>query len=318
MNGLFQHQPVLLHEVIAGLNIDPHGTYVDGTIGGAGHSTHIAHRLSAKGCLIGLDQDGIAIDAAEKRLKKFPCRLRLVKRNFRHLSEILDEFAIETIDGVLFDIGVSSYQLDAAERGFSYHQEAALDMRMDEDQPLSAYHIVNQWEAKDLARILSIYGEEKFANRIARAIAKCREDQAIKTTTELAEIIKKAIPAAARRRGPHPARRSFQAIRIAVNDELRALEEGLQTAIKRTRAGGRICVITFHSLEDRIVKETFREWSQGCTCPPDFPVCVCERKSLLRLVNRKPIVPSKDEINRNPRARSAKLRIAEKLKGIKR
>lgn len=318
MNGLFQHQPVLLQEALAGLNIKPHGTYVDCTLGGAGHSSHIAQKLSDAGCLIGLDQDDAALAAAQERLSRFQCRIKLVKRNFRHLHDVLDELRIEQVDGVLFDIGVSSYQLDEAGRGFSYNREAALDMRMDQDNPTSAYDVVNEWEMQDIARLLWKYGEEKFSRRIAKAIIAYREEKAIETTTELADIIKNAIPAAARRHGPHPAKRSFQAIRITVNDELGALENGLQTAIDRTITGGRICVITFHSLEDRIVKQLFREQSQGCTCPPDFPVCVCTNTRSLRLVHRKPLVPSENEVRDNPRARSAKLRIAEKMEEEKR
>lgn len=318
MSGLFEHQSVLLHEAITGLNIKPHGTYVDCTLGGAGHSLHIAERLSAAGCLIGLDQDDAALAAAKERLSGFDCRVELVKRNFRYLHDVLDELQIEMIDGVLFDIGVSSYQLDEAERGFSYNQEAPLDMRMNRDNLLSAYQVINEWEMNDIARMLWKYGEEKFSRRIAQAISGYREHKAIETTTELADIIKQAIPAAARRSGPHPARRAFQAIRIAVNDELGALEAGLETAVQRMAASGRISVITFHSLEDRIVKETFRKYSQGCTCPPDFPVCVCENKQVLQLVHRKPIIPSADEVRDNPRARSAKLRIAEKLEEEKR
>lgn len=310
---MFEHQPVLLREAITGLRIKPHGTYVDCTVGGAGHSTHIARQLSASGCLVGLDQDDAALTVARERLAQFDCRIELVKRNFRYLSDVLNELQIEHVDGVLFDIGVSSYQLDESERGFSYNHEAVLDMRMDQSNPLSAYHIVNEWEAGDIARILWKYGEERFSRRIAQAIIDFRERKRIETTTELSDIIKRAIPAAARRQGPHPARRSFQAIRIAVNDELVALEKGLDAAVKKTVKGGRICVITFHSLEDRIVKETFRSLSEGCTCPPDFPVCVCSNKRMLRIVNRKPILPSEDEVKQNARARSAKLRIAEKL-----
>lgn len=310
---MFQHEPVLLQEVVTGLNIKPNGTYVDCTLGGAGHSERIARSLSGKGRLLGLDQDDAALQAARERLANIPCRIDLVKRNFRQLASVLDELQIEKVDGVLFDIGVSSYQLDKAERGFSYNREAPLDMRMDAANPLSAHDIINEWETGEIARILWKYGEEKFSRKIALAITKKREKKPIETTTELADIVKNAIPAAARRRGPHPAKRTFQAIRIAVNDELGALEAGLHAAVSRTTTGGRICVITFHSLEDRIVKELFREQSQGCTCPPDFPVCVCGNKQVLRTVNRKPIVPSASEVANNPRARSAKLRIAEKL-----
>lgn len=310
---MFQHQPVLLQDTITGLNIQPNGTYVDCTLGGAGHSAHIAKELSNQGHLIGIDQDDTALRAARQRLGNVSCRLDLIKRNFRHLASVLDELKIAKVDGVLFDIGVSSHQLDQAERGFSYNQEAPLDMRMDVTRSLTAHDIVNAWDSKEIARILWRYGEEKFSRKIAQAIVKYRETKSIETTTELADIVKNAIPAAARRRGPHPARRTFQAIRIAVNDELGALEDGLDAAIDRTALGARICVITFHSLEDRIVKERFRQESQGCTCPPDFPVCVCGNKRVLKMINRKPLVPSEEDVIDNPRARSAKLRIAEKM-----
>lgn len=311
---MFRHRPVLLRETIAGLNIKPDGTYVDATLGGAGHSQRIASQLSDDGRLIGIDQDEAALDAARQRLAGALCRVELVKANFRHLSDVLDDLQLKTVDGVLFDVGVSSFQLETAERGFSYHTEAVLDMRMDLNNPLTAYKVVNEWDGNEIARILRRYGEEKYARNIASAITRYRAKKTIETTTELAGIVKSAIPAAARRRGPHPARRTFQAIRIAVNDELGALEDGLDAAIERTAVGGRICVITFHSLEDRLVKERFRKGSEGCTCPPDFPVCVCGHRQTLKIVNRKPIIPSEAEVEDNPRARSAKLRIAEKWK----
>lgn len=314
MSGVFQHHPVLLEQAINGLNICPHGTYVDCTVGGAGHSEQIARRLSREGRLIGIDQDEEALAAARERLRHAACHIDLVKRNFRDLTSVLDELHLAEVNGVLFDIGVSSHQLDREKRGFSYNQEAPLDMRMDADNPLTAYEIVNEWSEEDMIQALWQYGEERFSRRIVQAIMRHREIKLIETTTELADIVKNAIPAAARRRGPHPARRTFQALRIVVNDELKALEEGLEAAIRRTASGGRICVMTFHSLEDRIVKVRFREASQRCTCPPDFPVCRCEHEHLLNIVNRKPIVPSEDEIAANPRARSAKLRIAEKVK----
>lgn len=309
------HIPVLLEETLSGLKIQPHGTYVDCTLGGGGHSERIAERLSAEGRLIGIDQDVTALSIAAERLKHFPCRIDLVKRNFRQLAAVLDELNVREVNGVLFDVGVSSFQLDQAERGFSYNRDAPLDMRMDAAQTLSAYDIVNEWETDEMARLLWKYGEETFSRRIAAAITKCRKTKPIETTAELARIVKTAIPAAARRSGPHPARRTFQAIRIAVNDELHALKDGLEAAVNRTARGARICVITFHSLEDRIVKGVFRKASQGCVCPPDFPACVCEHRRLLKLVHRKPIVPDDDEVARNPRARSAKLRIAERLEG---
>ncbi|MFS8513477.1 MAG: 16S rRNA (cytosine(1402)-N(4))-methyltransferase RsmH, partial [Planifilum fulgidum] len=285
----------------------------DCTPGGGGDSRRIADRLGPGGLLIGIDQDPYALEAAQKSLDGAGCRIRLVRSNFRRLAEILDELQIDEADGFLFDLGVSSPQLDQEERGFSYHRDAPLDMRMDPDREFTAYDLVNTWPEEEIARILSQYGEERFARRIAGRIVERRRRVPIRTTRELAEIIKESIPAAARRRGPHPARRSFQAIRIAVNDELGAFSSALDQAIKRLRKGGRICVISFHSLEDRICKRAFQAGERGCVCPSDFPVCVCNQRPFLRSVTKKPILPSPREVEQNPRARSAKLRIAEKI-----
>lgn len=319
---MFHHVTVLKQEAVEGLQIKPDGIYIDCTVGGAGHSEEIASRLSDEGLLIGLDQDETALKHAEKRLSPFSSRVQLVKSNFRDLKDVLDQFELRTkdrpslrgVDGILFDLGVSSPQLDERERGFSYNQDAKLDMRMDRSQPLTAKKIVNEWEESALVDILFRYGEEKFSRSIVKRIVEERNKHEIETTGQLAEIVKSAIPAKARRIGPHPAKRTFQAIRIAVNDELRALELALDTAISSLAPAGKIAVITFHSLEDRICKQSFAKWNQSCTCPPDFPVCVCGKVRLLKPVNRKPIVPSPEEIKANPRARSAKLRIAEKLK----
>lgn len=318
---MFQHTTVFKDEAVAGLNIVPNGIYVDCTLGGAGHSQMIAAQLSEGGLLIGLDQDETALQFAEQRLAPFGDRIALVKSNFRHLQRVLSELQLPTplhngmpqVNGILFDLGVSSPQLDQAERGFSYHQHADLDMRMDLDGQLTAFDIVNDWPEAEIRRILFEYGEEKFARQIARSIVSVRQNHPIHTTTELAEIIKEAIPAAARRTGPHPARRSFQALRIAVNDELGALEEALQQSLDCLTSGGRLVVITFHSLEDRICKQFFAKFVERCTCPPDFPVCVCGNEAKIVPINRKPITPSDAELARNPRARSAKLRIVEKL-----
>ncbi len=310
---MFRHETVLREEAVDGLKVRPEGIYVDCTLGGGGHSRLIADRLGPGGLLIGIDQDPDALKAARKRLAGAGCRIHLVRSNFRRLEEILDELQIDEADGFLFDLGVSSPQLDREERGFSYHRDAPLDMRMDPDREFTAYDLVNTWPEEEIARILSQYGEERFARRIAGRIVERRRRVPIRTTRELAEIIKESIPAAARRRGPHPARRSFQAIRIAVNDELGAFSSALDQAIKRLRKGGRICVISFHSLEDRICKRAFQAGERGCVCPSDFPVCVCNQRPFLRSVTKKPILPSPREVEQNPRARSAKLRIAEKI-----
>jgi 16S rRNA (cytosine1402-N4)-methyltransferase len=310
---LFIHETVLLKETVDALHIKPEGVYVDCTLGGAGHSRAIAERLGPEGTLIGLDQDRTALDHAAERLAGLRCRLHLVKSNFRRVGEVVRELGFTQVDGVLFDLGVSSPQLDIGERGFSYHQDAPLDMRMDREQHLTAFQVVNEWPEEEIARILHEYGEEKFARRIAREIALRRRTKTIGTTLELAEIIKEAIPAPARRTGPHPARRSFQAIRIAVNDELNAFRDALDQIPNLLAPTGRVAVITFHSLEDRICKQFFQEQARGCICPPHFPVCTCNRQPRFRIITRKPILPTDEETERNQRARSAKLRVAEKL-----
>ncbi len=302
----YTHKPVLLDECIGALRIRPEGVYVDGTLGRAGHSREIAKRLTT-GRLICIDRDSAAIEAAEERLAPWMDRVRLVHSNFSELGSVLEEDA----DGMLFDLGVSSPQLDDPERGFSYMHDAPLDMRMDRSAPLTAREVVNSWSLEELRRILYDFGEERYAPAIARAIAKRREQRPIETTLELVEVIKSAMPPAALREKQHPAKRSFQAVRIAVNGELDALPPMLRAAADKLRPGGRLAVITFHSLEDRIVKRTLRELAQGCTCPPSFPVCVCGKKPLVRL--DKPVTPSAAEVAENPRARSARLRTAEKL-----
>ncbi|QHW30385.1 16S rRNA (cytosine(1402)-N(4))-methyltransferase RsmH [Paenibacillus rhizovicinus] len=311
---MFQHITVLKEEAVDGLAIKPDGIYVDCTLGGAGHSELIASRLGPGGRLIALDQDDWALDNARIRLAAYMDRVTLVKSNFRYLAKVLRELNIDGVDGVLFDLGVSSPQLDEGERGFSYNHDAPLDMRMDQDGMLTANDIVNTWDEREISRIITNYGEEKFARSIARKLIAAREKASIETTGELVEIIKSAIPAAARRTGPHPAKRTFQALRIAVNDELGAEEAGLAQTVDVLNPGGRASVITFHSLEDRICKQLFAKFVEKCTCPPDFPMCVCGGgNGKLKLVTRKPIVPSEAELEQNPRARSAKLRVAEKL-----
>lgn len=312
---MFEHITVLKEESVNGLKINPLGVYVDCTLGGAGHSGLIASKLLPGGLLIGLDQDERALAVASDRLASYGERVKLVKSNFQFLKNALSTLHIEQVDGVLFDLGVSSPQLDEGERGFSYHHDAPLDMRMDQEQPMTAFEIVNHWELEELIRIFYRYGEEKFSRRIADKIIEARAKKPIETTFELVELIKEGIPAAARRTGPHPARRTFQAIRIAVNRELEVFETALKDAIEVLKPSGRVAVITFHSLEDRICKEIFKDNASGCSCPPDFPKCVCETNPTLKLITRKPILPSEQEIERNPRARSAKLRIAEKLGG---
>lgn len=311
---MFQHITVLKEEAVDGLAIKPDGIYVDCTLGGAGHSELIASRLGAGGRLIALDQDDWALDNAKIRLAAYMDKITLVKSNFRYLANVLRELNVDGVDGVLFDLGVSSPQLDEGDRGFSYNHDAPLDMRMDQDGMLTADDVVNTWDEREISRIITNYGEEKFARSIARKIIAAREKAPIATTGELVEIIKSAIPAAARRTGPHPAKRTFQALRIAVNDELGAEEAGLAQTIDVLNPGGRASVITFHSLEDRICKQLFAKFVEKCTCPPDFPMCVCGGgNSKLKLVTRKPIVPSEAELEQNPRSRSAKLRVAEKL-----
>ncbi|MFR1247039.1 MAG: 16S rRNA (cytosine(1402)-N(4))-methyltransferase RsmH [Oscillospiraceae bacterium] len=309
----FQHKSVLLQECIDALNIRPDGIYLDGTLGGAGHSSQIARRLTEGGRLIGVDRDRTALAAAKERLAPYAERVTLVHSNFAEIDAILDSLGIPAVNGMLFDLGVSSPQLDDASRGFSYMADAPLDMRMDKDDALTAGEVVNTWPQGELRRILYDYGEERYAPQIAAAICRAREKAPVETTLELVDIIRSAMPAQALREKQHPAKRSFQAIRIAVNDELGAVSRMMQAAVGRLNPGGRLAVITFHSLEDRIVKSEMQQAARGCTCPPEFPVCVCGKKPLVKLVTRKPIVSGPAELEENPRARSAKLRVAEKL-----
>ncbi|WP_438351627.1 16S rRNA (cytosine(1402)-N(4))-methyltransferase RsmH [Paenibacillus sp. FA6] len=316
---MFHHITVLKEEAAEGLRIKRDGIYVDCTLGGAGHSSLIASKLGEYGRLIGLDQDDWALEHAKEKLAPYSDKVSLVKTNFRNLEEILKEQSvpekdgIPQVDGILFDLGVSSPQFDEGERGFSYNHDAPLDMRMDQSAELTADIIINTWSEQEIARVLFQYGEEKFSRRIAKLIVARREKQPIQTTGELAEIIKEGIPAATRRTGGHPAKRSFQGLRIAVNDELGAFEEGLHQAVRCLAPGGRVSVITFHSLEDRICKQILSSYVAKCTCPPDFPMCVCGNNGQIKLINRKPIVPSELELEENSRSRSAKLRVAEKL-----
>ncbi|MBY9076958.1 16S rRNA (cytosine(1402)-N(4))-methyltransferase RsmH [Paenibacillus sp. HN-1] len=317
---MFHHITVLKEEATEGLNIREDGIYVDCTLGGAGHSSLIASRLGDKGRLIAFDQDDWALDNAKEKLAGYMDRVTLVRSNFRFLEEELKSLpevpqkdGVPQVDGILFDLGVSSPQFDEAERGFSYNHDAPLDMRMDREASLTASDIVNTWPEQEIARVLFQYGEEKFSRRIAGRIIERRAQCPINSTGELADIIKEAIPAATRRTGGHPAKRSFQGLRIAVNDELGAFEEALHASVRCLSPGGRVSVITFHSLEDRICKQILNSYVSRCTCPPDFPVCVCGGEGQMKLVNRKPITPSEEELDANPRARSAKLRIAEKL-----
>ena len=308
----FTHKPVLLQECIEALRIKSEGVYVDGTLGRAGHSMEIARRLTT-GRLICIDRDMAAIDAAKERLAPYLDRVTLVHSNFSELGDVLRQAGVAGADGMLFDLGVSSPQLDDGQRGFSYMADAPLDMRMNGEDVRDARQIVNTWSYEELKRILYDYGEERFAPRIAAAICRRREQAPIETTLELVDVIKSAMPASALREKQHPAKRSFQAIRIAVNDELGAVETVMKKAVPLLNPGGRLAVITFHSLEDRIVKNAMAEAAKGCTCPPSFPVCVCGKKPQVRIVTRKPIVSGEEELERNPRARSAKLRICEKL-----
>ena len=308
----FHHVSVLLEECIQGLAIKPDGIYVDGTLGGAGHSSRIAAKLTT-GRLIGIDRDNVALEAAAERLRPFEDRVTLVHANFCDMDQALQGLGIYKVDGILLDLGVSSPQLDDGQRGFSYMTDAPLDMRMNGEDVRDARQIVNTWSYEELKRILYDYGEERFAPRIAAAICRRREQAPIETTLELVDVIKSAMPASALREKQHPAKRSFQAIRIAVNDELGAVETVMKKAVPLLNPGGRLAVITFHSLEDRIVKNAMAEAAKGCTCPPSFPVCVCGKKPQVRIVTRKPIVSGEEELERNPRARSAKLRICEKF-----
>ena len=308
----FHHVSVLLQECIDGLNIKPDGIYVDGTLGGAGHSSQIASRLTT-GRLIGVDRDPVALEAAGKRLAPYADRVTLVHSNFCEIAQVLADMNISGVDGILLDLGVSSPQLDEVSRGFSYMGDAPLDMLMNSEDSLTAFDVVNTWSYEELRRILYDYGEERYAPQIANAICRRREAAPIETTLELVDIIRSAMPPAALREKQHPAKRSFQAIRIAVNDELGSVEKVMEDAIPCLNPGGRLAIITFHSLEDRIVKNGMTAASKGCTCPPNFPVCVCGKKPKVRLISKKPIVSGQEELDRNPRARSAKLRVSEKL-----
>ena len=308
----FYHVSVLLDECIQALNIKSDGIYVDGTLGGAGHSSQIAARLTT-GRLIGIDRDPKALKAAGERLAPYADRVTLVHSNFSQLDEVLESLGIEGVDGILLDLGVSSPQLDEAERGFSYMADAPLDMRMNSEDTLSAYEVVNTWPREELRRILYEYGEERYAPQIAAAIDRRRAEKPIATTLELVDVIRSAMPPAALREKQHPAKRSFQAIRIAVNDELGAVGRVLEVAVPKLNKKGRLAIITFHSLEDRLVKNGMASNAKGCTCPPSFPVCVCGNKPKVKLISKKPIVSGSEELERNPRARSAKLRVCEKL-----
>lgn len=308
----FNHIPVLYEECMENLSIKEDGIYVDGTLGGGGHSFGIGSRLTDKGLLIGIDRDGDAINAAEKRLDKLKCPIIFVRDNYSNIKKILRENDISGIDGALLDIGVSSFQLDNADRGFSYMHDAPLDMRMDRDDTFTAYDVVNSYDKKQLTAIIKNYGEERWASRISDFIVRKRADKKIETTGELVELIKAAIPASARREGPHPAKRTFQAIRIEVNNELEQLRKAVDEFCDVLLPGGRLCIITFHSLEDRIVKEAFNRRLNPCTCPKEFPVCICGKVADVVKVTGKPIVSGEDELGNNPRARSAKLRVIEK------
>lgn len=309
----FNHKSVLLNETIEALNIIPEGIYVDGTLGGAGHSSEICKRLGSGGRLVGIDQDKDAIQASTERLKDYASRVTIVRDNYENIALVLKGLNIEKVDGILLDLGVSSYQLDTDERGFSYQHEAPLDMRMDDRNPMTAADIVNEYSLQELSRVIREYGEDKFAQNIAKHICAEREKAPIETTTQLAEIIKQAIPMKMRVTGGHPAKRTFQAIRIELNRELTVLKESIGTMIDLLNPGGRLCIITFHSLEDRIVKEAFRKAENPCTCPPDFPVCVCGNVSKGKVITRKPILPGEEELADNRRSESAKLRVFERV-----
>lgn len=310
----FKHTSVLFLETIKNMNINPDGIYVDGTLGGGGHASGICEKLSPKGILIGIDRDKDAIIAARNRLKDYDCNKIFVQNNYANIKEILKEQGVDKIHGAILDLGVSSFQLDNHERGFSYMQTADLDMRMNTEDGLTAEEVVNEYSQKDLTDIIRKYGEERWASRISEFIVKERNKSHIKNTTELVDIIKAAIPAAARREGPHPAKRTFQAIRIEVNDELGQLEKAVDEFVDVLAEGGRLCIITFHSLEDRIVKDIFNKRANPCSCPKDFPLCVCGKKPEVKKVSGKPILPTPQELGMNPRARSAKLRVIEKMR----
>ena len=309
----FKHKSVLLYETVDELNIKPDGIYVDGTLGGGGHSYEIASRLSGKGRLIGIDQDEDAIKAASKRLEPFKDRVTIVRNNYCNMDKVLNDLSIDKVDGIMLDLGVSSYQLDTAERGFTYNVDAKLDMRMDQRQEKTARDIVNGYSEMELYRVIRDYGEDKFAKNIAKHIVQAREKKPVETTGELVEIIKAAIPAKIRMQKGHPAKQTFQAIRIELNRELEVLRDSLDDMIDFLNPGGRICIITFHSLEDRIVKNAFRTNEHPCTCPPDFPVCVCGKVSKGRVVTRKPVLPGEKELEENSRSKSAKLRVFERI-----
>lgn len=309
----FKHTSVLLEECIENLNIRPDGIYVDGTLGGGGHSSVICRHLGEEGTLIGIDRDTDALNAASERLAEYKCRKIFVQSNYSDIKDVLANLGIDGIDGALLDLGVSSFQLDNAERGFSYMNDAPLDMRMSRDDEFTAYDVINNYDQKELNRIISKYGEEKWSSRIASFIVNARKEQPIETTGQLVEIIKSAIPAKARREGPHPAKRTFQAIRIEVNDELGQLERAVEEFCDVLNHDGRLCIISFHSLEDRIVKEIIARRADPCTCPKEFPVCVCGKVADIKKVTRKPILPSEEELKSNPRARSAKLRVCSKI-----
>lgn len=309
----FKHVSVLFDECMEGLNIKPDGIYVDGTLGGGGHSSGICELLGPEGTLIGIDRDQDALNAASKRLEKYNCKKIFVQSNYSDIAQVLEELEIDEIDGALLDLGVSSFQLDNPERGFSYMNDAPLDMRMSQSDSFTAADVVNDYDKKELTNIISKYGEERWASRIADFIVKARADKPLESTFELVDVIKAAIPASARRTGPHPAKRTFQAIRIEVNDELGQLERAVEEFCDVLAPKGRLCIITFHSLEDRIVKDIFNQRANPCTCPKEFPVCVCGKKADIKKVTGKPIVSSEEELEDNPRARSAKLRIAQKI-----
>ncbi len=308
----FKHKSIMLEETIESLHIKPDGIYVDGTLGGAGHSMEIVRRLTKGGRLIGIDQDGDAIEAASGKLEPYMDQVTIVRSNYAQMKQRLDELSIKGVDGILLDLGVSSYQLDNSERGFTYREDVPLDMRMDQRQTRTARDIVNRYSEMELYHIIRDYGEEKFAKNIAKHIVRYREDESIETTGQLTEIIKAAIPKKVRMSGGHPAKKTFQAIRIELNQELDVLKDSLETMIDLLNDGGRLCVITFHSLEDRIVKNIFRTCQSPCICPPEFPVCVCGRVSKGQVITRKPIVPSEEEQDENPRSKSAKLRVFER------
>ena len=309
----FEHVSVLLNECIEGLNIKANGTYVDGTLGGAGHASVVCSLLDHEGHFIGIDQDNNALAVSEERLNGVKPKVTLVKSNFVDVKNVLEELDIDGVDGMLIDLGVSSHQLDEPSRGFSYMHDAPLDMRMNQDASYNAYEVVNHMSEEDLYHIIKEYGEERWAKRVAEFIAKERVEKPIETTYELVEIIKKAIPQGARKDGPHPAKRTFQAIRIAVNRELEIIEPTINDIVEKLNVGGRLCIITFHSLEDRIVKQAFKKLEDPCTCPKNMPMCVCGKKPLVKVITRKPILPSVEEVEENPRSRSAKLRIIEKI-----